>query len=258
MKIKLMKLNRLWLVGLALACLATLSAGSLTAEPSPGTEADSATAEPADKAVVISIAKLCAHSIEDQSTNVCIQASKAAQLGRLYPITEDLFVAPSGEVGIGTTQPGEQLSVDGTIHSTSGGFRFPNGSVQSTARAVGDPGPPGPTGPQGPAGPPGNPGSDGVIPINGLFGPFVNLVGSGGTTVSTSGNTVTVTTPNVPCTYRDTTYSTNDNCYTERDFNPCPAGSGRQVRLRCLADGSWQVITSSACNNPALLPFCGN
>ncbi len=36
-------------------------------------------------------------------------------------------------VGIGTDSPSEQLSVAGAIESTSGGFKFPDGSVQTTA-----------------------------------------------------------------------------------------------------------------------------
>jgi hypothetical protein len=38
-----------------------------------------------------------------------------------------------GNVGIGTASPGEKLSVAGTVESTGGGFKFPDGSVQSTA-----------------------------------------------------------------------------------------------------------------------------
>lgn len=41
-----------------------------------------------------------------------------------------------GRVGIGTTNPGQPLSVAGTIESTSGGYRFPDGTVQTTAVAV--------------------------------------------------------------------------------------------------------------------------
>ena len=39
----------------------------------------------------------------------------------------------TGNVGIGTTTPGATLTVNGTIQSTSGGFKFPDGSVQTTA-----------------------------------------------------------------------------------------------------------------------------
>lgn len=39
----------------------------------------------------------------------------------------------SGNVGIGILEPGEKLQVAGTIHSLSGGFMFPDGSVQKVA-----------------------------------------------------------------------------------------------------------------------------
>ena len=39
----------------------------------------------------------------------------------------------SGNVGIGTTSPGEKLEVAGVIKSSSGGFKFPDGSIQTTA-----------------------------------------------------------------------------------------------------------------------------
>src|SRR5439155_1283024 len=39
-------------------------------------------------------------------------------------------------VGIGTATPGQRLSVAGTVESASGGFKFPDGTVQTTA-AVG-------------------------------------------------------------------------------------------------------------------------
>lgn len=38
-----------------------------------------------------------------------------------------------GNVGIGETSPGEKLSVAGTIESTSGGIKFPDGTTQTTA-----------------------------------------------------------------------------------------------------------------------------
>ena len=48
--------------------------------------------------------------------------------------TEDaLHVTSRGNVGIGTVTPSEKLSVRGTIESSSGGFKFPDGTVQSTA-----------------------------------------------------------------------------------------------------------------------------
>ena len=44
-----------------------------------------------------------------------------------------LFVTKKGNVGIGTVTPSEKLSVNGTIESSSGGIKFPDGTVQTTA-----------------------------------------------------------------------------------------------------------------------------
>jgi hypothetical protein len=44
-------------------------------------------------------------------------------------------VSIAGTLGIGTTTPGQKLSVVGTIESTSGGFKFPDGTTQTTAVA---------------------------------------------------------------------------------------------------------------------------
>lgn len=48
--------------------------------------------------------------------------------------TRGVYRDASGNVGVGTTAPTERLSVAGTVESTSGGVRFPDGSVQTTAR----------------------------------------------------------------------------------------------------------------------------
>ena len=44
----------------------------------------------------------------------------------------DVFTFP-GKVGIGITSPPQKLSVAGVIESTTGGFKFPDGSVQTVA-----------------------------------------------------------------------------------------------------------------------------
>lgn len=39
----------------------------------------------------------------------------------------------TGNIGMGTSTPGQKLEVAGTVYSTSGGFKFPDGSTQTTA-----------------------------------------------------------------------------------------------------------------------------
>lgn len=43
-----------------------------------------------------------------------------------------VFVKDDGSVGIGTTSPNSRLEVDGVIHTTTG-FKFPDGSIQTSA-----------------------------------------------------------------------------------------------------------------------------
>lgn len=47
--------------------------------------------------------------------------------------TEVVSITNSGRLGVGTSSPAYPLSVNGVIHSASGGFRFPDGTVQTTA-----------------------------------------------------------------------------------------------------------------------------
>ena len=107
-----------------------------------------------------------------------IEASSVPDLGKLYPISTDLFVGSAGRVGIGTTSPLAQLSVVGFVFSDSG-YVFPDFSIQTTAAASGAPGPTGPsgsTGPagadgaQGPTGPAGAAGADGASGPSGPAG----------------------------------------------------------------------------------------
>src|SRR3989344_8611484 len=50
-------------------------------------------------------------------------------------IVERLAIDENGNVGIGTPNPGQKLTVAGTIESTSGGFKFPDGSFQTAPAA---------------------------------------------------------------------------------------------------------------------------
>ena len=49
--------------------------------------------------------------------------------------SERMRIAPDGNVGIGTAAPAQMLSVAGTIESTAGGFKFPDGTTQTSAGA---------------------------------------------------------------------------------------------------------------------------
>lgn len=98
----------------------------------------------------------CVNSIRDSAVpGNCLSASSVPMLGALYPIGEELFIdASTGFVGMGTLAPSEALTVAGTIESRVGGFRFPDGTLQSTAQIQGPMGPLGPPGPPGPLVPP--------------------------------------------------------------------------------------------------------
>ncbi len=49
------------------------------------------------------------------------------------PMTEKVRITENGDVGIGTSAPSSKLTVNGTIETTTGGVKFPDGTTQTTA-----------------------------------------------------------------------------------------------------------------------------
>ncbi len=83
----------------------------------------------------------CAKALEDQGGPGCLYGSSVPTLGRLYPLSSNLFVeAATGEVGIGTTNPVARLHVNGvsrftddlTFQDDLDSIRFPNVSGASS------------------------------------------------------------------------------------------------------------------------------
>lgn len=48
-----------------------------------------------------------------------------------------MVIDNAGNVGVGTNDPNSPLEVAGTIHTTAGGVKFPDGTIQTTAAAAG-------------------------------------------------------------------------------------------------------------------------
>jgi hypothetical protein len=86
-------------------------------------------------------------------------------------IFEDKF----NKVGIGTSNPTSALTVQGMIETTLGGYKFPDGTVQTTALSAGQI----------------------VSSLNGLRGDVTLVAGKNISITATSGNTLTIAAPNV-------------------------------------------------------------
>lgn len=79
-------------------------------------------------------------SIEPKANTLIIESTGGGGSGDGHSLdAEDgtpedaVFVDADGNVGIGSTEPGSKLTVNGVIESTSGGIKFPDGSIQTKA-----------------------------------------------------------------------------------------------------------------------------
>lgn len=68
--------------------------------------------------------------------DIAVESNSALEFRDNTVGVDRMVIDTIGRVGIGTTAPDEQLTVVGAVHSTIGGFKFPDGSTQTTA-AVG-------------------------------------------------------------------------------------------------------------------------
>ncbi len=71
------------------------------------------------------------------NTTMTITGTGANVTGTFRSTGATVLASASGNVGIGNASPGQKLTVAGTVESTSGGFKFPDGTTQNTAAAGG-------------------------------------------------------------------------------------------------------------------------
>ena len=80
----------------------------------------------------------CAESIRDQANPLtCIEASRVPELGKIFPLSENLFVSTSGNVGIGTTNPTKKLEVAGDVRVAGTLTLSPSGTFTALDVAAG-------------------------------------------------------------------------------------------------------------------------
>jgi len=159
-------------------------------------------------------------------------------------LSEAMRIRSNGNIGIGTTSPGQRLSVVGMIESASGGFKFPDGTLQTTAQLVGPKGAKGDKGDMGSAGPTGLTGPTGATGPMGPQGPQ----GAKGDKGDPG--------PPLPmsCHYNGHPYSTGAICAWST--NGVCEGGQKYILLKCKADGSWEESNSGCI--PGIGPLqCG-
>ena len=94
--------------------------------------------------IFISIFLFCISSTFPLLAQVEVKGADSTSATRTWFTTNNkttpdttMVVLDDGKVGIGTTNPTTKLEVNGVIYSTSGGVKFPNGTIQSTASTGG-------------------------------------------------------------------------------------------------------------------------
>lgn len=224
---------------------------------------------------------ICADSIVDQAASgTCILASATPTLGMLYPLGPALFVGSTGNVSIGSLTGTEKLNVSGNMAVDA--VVYPDATVQTTAAAaVGPQGPQGPTGPagptgvtgptglQGPTGPQGPAGASGptgptgpqgpIVSINSQTGGALAIIGINGATVLTNpaAHTITVGVTNATCEYASKRFAPGAICYLREDvYGSCSTGYWQATSLRCSDNGTWAIISDTACRNQSSRPYC--
>ncbi|MCC6409730.1 MAG: VCBS repeat-containing protein [Planctomycetes bacterium] len=92
----------------------------------------SGSAQPSTSAALGSASIPCLPGVEDQAfSGNCLGASSVPELGKLFPISPDLFVATNGDVGLGTVTPHGELHVQADATTT---VRLDTANANGTSR----------------------------------------------------------------------------------------------------------------------------
>jgi hypothetical protein len=141
-----------------------------------------------------------------------------------------IFESKTGLVGIGTDTPASKLTVAGTIESTTGGFKFPDGTLQTTAGIA-----------------PANV----VRSLNGLKGDLQLAAGTN-ITITPGGSTLTVAAPNA------LTAVAHDQTLTGDGTQASPLGIASPLEVRDLDNPARQPVqlrgTCNMTNGQVLCP----
>ena len=122
-------IDRLYILSFLLVVLFGLSIGVAMAWSNPSQTPPGGEPGP----ISISLGGTQASTVQQALSNLGITASGAnTDITSLSP-SGNLILSPTRYVGVGTSTPNQELTVNGVIYSTTGGFMFPNGTVQTTA-----------------------------------------------------------------------------------------------------------------------------